>query len=209
MHLAIEHVKTIATKDDYLLMLNDDIRVESNYVSTLVEESITHGGSVVGSTQRDEVTGEVLGSGYRIDYWGMRLMSVNAQTECVSIDALPGRGVLFPFEAVLRVGNIDAKAFRHYWGDLEYSARVRDFGWKLIISDKASIYSSSESSDNSVRAQGLLKDYFSFNSKNNLKQRLWFFSVRGPFLLRLWAIPRYLLVGSYRMLFMKKMWMAD
>lgn len=199
MHLGIDHVTKIAGNDDYLLMLNDDVRVDKNYVSALVEESIAHDGSVVGSTQRDEVTGMVMGSGYRINYWGMRFLSVETQAQCESIDALPGRGALFPFKSVLRAGNINTKAFRHYFGDLEYSARVRDLGWKIFISNKANVYTASDSSDKTVRSQGVVKEYFSFRSKNNLRQRLWFFSVRGPHWLRLWAIPRYLLVGGYRL----------
>lgn len=200
MHMGIDHIVKIAGKDDYLLMLNDDVRVEKNYVSSLVEESIAHNGSVVGSTQRDEVTGQILGSGYLIDYWRMRFLSIETLAQWESVDAVPGRGVLFPISAVLRAGNINVKAFRHYFGDLEYSARVRDLGWGIFISNKADIYSASDSSDEKVRSQGWAKEYFSFRSKNDLKQRLWFFTVRGPYWLRIWAIPRYLLVVLYRMI---------
>lgn len=200
MYLGIEHVSKCAGKDDYLLMLNDDVRVEHDYVSTLVAESIEHGGAIIGSTQRDEITGRTLGSGYKVDYFGMRFLQVEAEAQCGEIDALPGRGVLFPLRAVLLAGNICKKAFRHYLGDLEYSARLREMGERIVISKKASVFTCSVSSDEQVRCQGRLKEYFSFRSKNNLKQRLFFFSVRGPVWLRVWAIPRYFFVGGYRLL---------
>lgn len=200
MHLGIDHVTKVAGKDDYLLMLNDDVRVEANYVSTLVSESIAHGGAVMGSPQRDDVTGRLLDFGYRINYWAMRMMPVRTRDQADSVDALPGRGALFPMRAILDAGNINVKAFPHYLGDLEYSARIHELGWSLIISKTADVYSSSENSDENIRRQGVAKEYLSFRSKNSLKQRLWFFSVRGPMWLRIWALPRYLVVGGFRLI---------
>ena len=198
MHMGIDYVMKVAAKDDYLLMLNDDVRIERNYISTLVNESIALGGAVMGSPQRDEVTGKLMDCGYLIDYWGMRFLPVITHGQSGSVDALPGRGALFPLPAVLEAGNINARAFPHYLADLEYSARIRELGWPVMISKTADVYSSSESSDDIVRSQGIAREYLSFRSKNNLRQRLWFFSSRGPLWLRIWAIPRYLVVGGLR-----------
>jgi GT2 family glycosyltransferase len=200
MHKGIAHVMKVAGKDDYLLMLNDDVRVTANYVSTLVRDSVAHRGAVTGSVQRDEVSGALLGSGYMIDYWGMQILPTEAGSSSARVDALPGRGALFPMRAVLGAGNINVKAFPHYQGDLEYSARIREMGWPVIISKGADIYTTSESSDKNIRSQGIAKDYFSFRSKNNLRQRLWFFSIRGPWWLRFWALPRYVAVGGWRLI---------
>lgn len=198
MYLGIDYVTKVAGNDDFLLMLNDDVRIEKDYVSILVEESIAHGSVVVGSTQRDEVTGNVLDSGFLLDYWAMLITSVKPQAQCKPVDALPGRGALFPLSSVLSVGNINIKSFRHYLGDLDYSARARELGWEIIISNRAYIYTSSDSSDKLVRGQGIFQEYFSFRSKNNIKQRLLFFSLHGPFWLRIWAVPRYFLVAGFR-----------
>ena len=198
MHMGIAHVMKVAGEGDYLLMLNDDVRVEANYVSTLVGDSVANGGAVIGSAQRDEVSGALLGSGYTIDYWGMRILPVEAMHQADGVDALPGRGALFPMRAVHSAGNINVKAFPHYLGDLEYSARIHEMGWAIIISKTADIYTSSESSDENIRRQGITKEYFSFRSKNSLRQRLWFFSIRGPLMLRFWALLRYAVAGGWR-----------
>jgi GT2 family glycosyltransferase len=198
MHMGIDYVLKVAALGDYLLMLNDDVRVGSDYVSTLVADSVAFGGAVIGSPQRDEVTGELIECGYHIDYWRMRFLPVRAADQTQSIDALPGRGVLFPIRAIRQAGNINAKAFPHYLADLEYSARISELGWRIRISKAADVYSSSESSDDEIRAQGVAKEFLSFRSKNNLKQRLLFFSLRGPVWLRIWAVPRYLLFGGLR-----------
>jgi GT2 family glycosyltransferase len=199
MHMGITHVIKVAGKDDYLLMLNDDVRVETSYVSSLVSESVANEGAVIGSSQRDEVSGALLASGFTIDYWGMRILPANAPYPIEGPDALPGRGALYPMRAVLSAGNINVKAFPHYLGDLEYSARIHEMGWDIIISKTADIYTSPESSDEHIRSQGITKDYFSFRSKNNLISRLRFFSMRGPWRLRFWALPRYAVAGSWRL----------
>lgn len=198
MHMGIAHVIKTAMDTDYLLMLNDDVRIEPDFVSTLIKESIVHGNSIVGPCQRDDINGVQLGSGYLIDYYRMRINALNISSEYLHVDALPARGALFPMKAVMRTGNIRKGIFPHYLGDLEYSARIREAGWKVIASGKVSIYTSLESSDKQIRNQGLLKDMFSFRSKNNTFIRLWFFCLRGPLLLRLWAVPRYVIFGIWR-----------
>lgn len=198
MHKGIAHVMKVAGKDDYLLMLNDDVRVDANYVSTLVGDSVANGGAVIGSAQRDEVSGAVMVSGYLIDYFGMRILPADAKHAMAGVDALPGRGALFPMRAVLSAGNINVRVFPHYFGDMEYSARIREMGWNIVISVAANIYTSSDSSDENIRRQGAAKKYFSFRSKNDLRQRLWFFSLRGPRWLRFWALPRYVVAGGWR-----------
>ena len=200
MHLGVAHVIENASKNDYLLMLNDDVRVNADYVSILVKEAIDNEDSVIGSAQREDETGGYLSCGCQIDYWGMRILPIEGKLSSGKVDALPGRGVLFPMPAVNAAGNINCRTFPHYLGDLEYSARINQLGWRIVVSQKADIFTSAENSDQAVRQQGFRKEYFSFRSKNNLPHRLWFFSLRGPIWLRLWAIPRYFLFGGWRLM---------
>ena len=203
MGMGMSFVSGLANNHDYILMLNDDVRIEMNYVSILVNESVKNGGSVVGSVHRDELTGEVIDCGYRIDFWGMRLLSLS----CIAgerVDAMPGRGVLLPYAAVRRVGIIRSKMFPHYLADLDYTSRIRESGWKLNVSLKAPIFVSAESSDKKIREQGWFARYFSGRSKDNLARRLFFFSMHGPWLLRFVALPRYLVMGGGR--FVGHMW---
>lgn len=194
MHLGMSYVMKVAKASDYLLMLNDDVIIMQNYISTLVKESVANCVAVVGSSQRDEVSGKLMGSGFHINYWSMRLISVECEDQNVTVNALPGRGVLFPMCAVLAAGTINLKCFPHYFSDLEYTARVGERGFNLILSKKANVFSSAESSDMHVRNKGLFAEYFSFRSRNNLLHRVLFFSIRGPILLRIWSLPRFLIV---------------
>lgn len=199
MRAGMKFVSNLAGGRDYLLMLNDDVRIERDYVSTLVKESVDHGDAVVGSAQRNESNGRLLGSGFRVDFWGMRFVPL-LPTDRDAVDAVPGRGVLFPYAAVRRVGKLHSTFFPHYLADLEYTFRARDDGWNVIVSPNAAVFTSPERLDKQVQKKSWLTKRFSSRSKNGLIQRLLFFSIHGPWPLRLVALPRLLFIGGYRLL---------
>lgn len=194
MRLGMSFVMNTAKSSDYLLMLNDDVRIGQEYISTLVRESVANNDAVVGSSQRDEVSGALLGSGYHIDFWAMRFMTVNCEDQTTVVDALPGRGVLFPMRAVSQAGKVNAGLFPHYLADVEYTLRLAELGWRIVISKTANVFSSAAPSDTQVSNGTWYSRYFSFRSRRNLLQRLFLFSVRGPILLRILAVPRYLFI---------------
>lgn len=204
MDMGLSFVSGFANDRDYILMLNDDVRIENNYVSTLVNESMKYIDSVVGSVNCDESTGRIIDCGYCIDFWGMRILPL----DCVGgerIDALSGRGLLLPYSIVRCVGIVRSKLFPHYLADLDYTSRIREGGCSLIVSFKAAVFVSPESSDKKIREQGWFARYFSGRSKDNLARRLLFFSMHGPWLLRLIALPRYIVMGGWR--FVRRTWL--
>jgi GT2 family glycosyltransferase len=198
MHMGMKFVSGLANDRDYILMLNDDVRIEKNYVSILVNESMKNVGSVVGSVNRDESTGYIIDCGYQIDFWRMRILLLHGIAG-ETVDAMSGRGVLLPYAIVRCVGIVRPKLFPHYLSDLDYTSRIRQSGCRLIVSLKAAVFVSSESSDKKIREKGWFPRYFSWRSKDNLVRKLLFFSIHGPFLLRLVALPRYLVIGGWRL----------
>ena len=197
MSLGMKYVTHLAEDGDYLLMLNDDVRFDTGYVSALVQESRRNGAAVVGSVQRAETTGEHLGCGYEIDLVRMALRPILRDEGC-DPDALPARGVLFPIAVVRTIGFVRTRLLPHYLADCDYSARAKEYGFKLRICPAAVIYSDAASSDESVRKQGFIATYFHPRSKRNVIHRIIFFSVRGPLYLKLSALPRFILFGTRR-----------
>lgn len=197
MGLGMSYVSGLANDRDFILMLNDDVRIENNYVSILVNEGTKNIDSVIGSVNRDESTGDIFDCGYRIDFWGMRFLPLGCITG-ERVDAISGRGALLPYAAVRSVGIIRSNSFPHYLADLDYTCRIRERGWNLIVSLKAAVFVAAESSDKKIRERGWFARYFSGRSKDNLGHRLLFFSIHGPWLLRLVALPRYLVMGGGR-----------
>ena len=197
MRMGMGFVAGLAHDTDYLLMLNDDVRIEANFISSLVSVSVAFGDAVVGAEQRDEATGELLEYGYRIDFWGMRLIPLD-NDENARVDALSGRGVLFPYRAIVHAGRLNTKLFPHYLADLEYTSRVREKGWELKVSRNGVVFTAKESSDKIVRESSWFVRRLSWRSKDCLVQKILFFSLRGPRLLRFLALPRFVLVNSWR-----------
>jgi GT2 family glycosyltransferase len=189
MRKAMTYVQSLASSDDFLLMLNDDVSIGPSFVQELVLDSRRNPGAIIGAVQCDEQSRAIIGAGYTVDYWRMRIgPSPHGARSC---DALPGRGVLIPVKVMQECGVVNAKLFPHYFSDLEYTLRAKERGWKLRICHKAVVYTSGLSSDRDVQAKGTISRYFSARSKDNAVKRIVFFSVRGPLLLRLVAVPRY------------------
>lgn len=198
MRLAMQHVFSVASPNGYFLMINDDVEIDADYVAQLVAAVQVNTRAVIGSLQCEIDSNRVMASGGQIDYWSMQIVAIKHNSG--TVDALPGRGVLLPLAAIRQCGLINATFFRHYFSDLEYTARVKERGWNLIICDRARVYTSSVSSDAHITTQGFVSRYFSTRSKDNLLIRLLFFSLRGPLALRFVAVPRYAIMAFIRLL---------
>lgn len=200
MRVGMKYVADLARDSDYLLMLNDDVHIDPDYVSSMVGCSLANNSAVVGSVQRDEKTREMIGCGYQIDFFSMRispLVTVDANT---TIHAFPGRGLLIPWGCVRKVGYVNSRLFSHYLGDIEYTQRLVESGFKLVASMDSPIYTSSENSDSDIRRRGWLHRLFSPRSADNVFYRLAFFTIRGPMVLRFLSLPRFIFLSAGRFL---------
>jgi len=191
MRLGIAWVLERAKRNDYILMLNDDTDFLTSFVSTLVEECNSLNRAVVGARHVARDTGCVLGSGFRIDYLKTFMSPVIPGSLITDVDALPGRGTLYPISAVVQAGNINASLFKHYLSDIEYSARMRELGNRVVISAHAVLSTDEKRSDESTISVGILSRKLAFKSKDNMWHKVLFFSWRGPKWLRPLALPRY------------------
>ena len=189
MQIAMQYILSSASCEDLLLMLNDDIGIDATFIEELVAETQRYPNAIVGALQCDEERKVVMPTGYRVDYWAMRIDPSNSHEE--AHDALPGRGVMIPVTAMQKCGVVNSKLFPHYLSDLEYTLRAKERGWNLRVCCNAIVYTSRISSDHKAQEKGVVSKYLSPRSKNNIFERIAFFSVRGPLLLRLTAVPRY------------------
>ena len=163
----------------------------------LVEDSERFGGAVVGALQVEEGTGTVLSRGTAINWLGIYSYPIKGANRR-SIDALPGRGMLLPVSVVRKIGHIYDRWFPQVYGDIEYSARAKDHGFNLVVSERAKVYTSNGSKAWMLGRRGWFKRYFSPYTPTNIPQTLLFCSLRGPRWLRLWAVPRFVLTIPFR-----------
>jgi GT2 family glycosyltransferase len=170
--LALRHLQTKATREDWVLLINNDTIVAEDFVQGLLDAALAHAPAAVGSVIRDESDhARLLSIGARVDAWRLltrdllerpRLQPVS--NTVVEVDALSGRGVLFPMASLKAAGGMRPRVLPHYLADYEVSLRVRKSGWRLLVLSAAAVYSS--------------HDYGSTRRAKTFRDK--FFSVRSP-----------------------------
>ncbi len=144
-------LKTAADKD-YVLFLNNDTWFGANYLQTLVNVSQDHGGAAVGSAIHEkEVDPPLVSIGPKINLNRIAVwdeFSVLSTEEICNpkatyqVDALSGRGTLYPAVLFRQYGTMRTWALPHYFADYEIAMRfARDAKISLVVSTKAFVYS--------------------------------------------------------------------
>lgn len=150
-YLGIEFALAGAASDDYILLLNNDCFVKSDFISQMVKTAKNHPRSIIGSfciTTTKPV--KVVEAGVRIDWPTGIVYSI---AEAISsdpsyydgmevidqIDALPGKGTLIPVPVFKEVGSIDYKRFPHYIADYEFFNRAKRSGYELLVDVRARV----------------------------------------------------------------------
>ncbi len=169
--LAVRHLQAKAAPEDWVLLMNNDTIVADDFVQCLLDAALTHAPAAVGSVIRDEADhAHLLSIGANVDAWRLLTRDIldtdqtKATASVVEVDALSGRGVLFPMAGLIAAGGMRPRALPHYLADYEVSVRVRKSGWRLLVLPSAAVYSGD--------------DYGS--TRRALSWRDKFFSVRSP-----------------------------
>lgn len=169
--LAVRHLQAKAASEDWVLLMNNDTIVADDFVQRLLDAALTHAPAAVGSVIRDEADhAHLLSIGANVDAWRLLTRDIldidqtKATASVVEVDALSGRGVLFPMAGLIAAGGMRPRALPHYLADYEVSVRVRKSGWRLLVLPTAAVYSGD--------------DYGS--TRRALSWRDKFFSVRSP-----------------------------
>lgn len=124
-----------AKPEDWILIANIDIVFDTDIVSLLLEQALKQGHCQMGaiSTSNDYA----VSSGVQVKSWlttstvhpyaGINIESI-PNGELIKVDYLPTRCMLFPVEALTKVGLISDKWLPHYGADYEFSRRLARAG---------------------------------------------------------------------------------
>jgi N-acetylglucosaminyl-diphospho-decaprenol L-rhamnosyltransferase len=169
--LAVRHLQAKAAPEDWVLLMNNDTTVTDDFVQQLLDAAMKHAPAVVGSVIRDEVDrAHLLSIGAIVDAWHLLTRDIintdqsSTADKVIEVDALSGRGTLFPLMSLTAAGGMRPRALPHYLADYELSLRVRKSGWRLLVFKRAAVYSADD--------YGNTRYDFSWYDK--------FFSVRSP-----------------------------
>jgi N-acetylglucosaminyl-diphospho-decaprenol L-rhamnosyltransferase len=202
---ALRQVVPRASDGDYVLFLNNDTIVEPDLVSTLVRVSREHHGAAVGTALRDQASPhELISIGPRMNAWHMHvwdLIDELSPEECrapravYEVDALSGRGTLYPLAVLRATGFLHPKLLPHYHADYELAARARRKGFRTLVSTEAVVYTERSFGVKREAAKGW-SERFRKGAPNNPLHQVAFRLLVGTGLQRATALPRMALEQS-------------
>ena len=208
MDMAVRDTLARSNSTDWVLFVNNDTMFASDFVQSLLEVARAHAPAAVGSVIRDEVEpSRLLSIGPVLDTWRLKVRdhlphARPLEMDAVgvhAVDALSGRGVLFPVEAFRRAGAMRPRWLPHYLADYELSVRMRKAGYKLLVSERAAVLSANEFG-NAHRAKSFREELFSVRSASFLPANLLFWWEASSFAERLTLAPRLVIVRLWRKL---------
>jgi GT2 family glycosyltransferase len=142
--VGVADIMARAQKEDFILLLNNDLSIDDGYVAALVACSEQLGRAMVGSTIVDDERPDHMVAGLRLNH----RLRLTEQTDVSAIresdyddrvDVLPGRGTLVPIEVFQRIGTFDRRRLPHYGADYEFSIRAKRAGFTLAVSHRAKV----------------------------------------------------------------------
>lgn len=181
--------------EDYALTLNDDIVLDNDFFEALYKDAIRVPGAIIGALGLTSThPTRVVSSGvrrmnrisFRLDsyYDNFTLLaeigeSLNLRNSVV----LPGRGMLIPICILEDVGLFD-NALPQYHSDYDFCLMAGKRGWSIFVSADAKIYSvvlETAQVTSYIRTpfSVFLKSFFIKNSRNYLKDNIYFFLKHG------------------------------
>ena len=185
INVGIRHALTRADAEDAILVINDDLEVDADYLHTLYEvwQKIPHAliGSVIVTIKHPNIIED---GGRIVNWWTAKHKILNSRRQlsdfpkdyCVDVSFLTGWGTLIPVQVFHEIGLYDDKHFQQC-GDTELPVRARNYGFRLLVSYNAVIRIHTDDGINYVPTYTLrdAKQYF-FGIKSNYRLKYRFFS---------------------------------
>jgi len=178
--LGLRRTFETAVDQDWVVFVNNDTELPPDFIQRLLDAARKYAPAAVGSVVRDiQPPHQLISVGPRIDVNRFRVTDVGSGglgdriSEVLEVDALSGRGVIFPVSALRAAGGMRPRWLPQYLADYELSLRIRAHGWRLLVAVDATVYSHSEFGS-AFRPRGLRNRYFSVRSPTYLPAQLAF-----------------------------------
>lgn len=144
--LGINYIIKNHPTDEWILLINNDVEVKKDYVDNLIKIAKKNYPAAVGSVLKNKKN-EIVSLGPRIDPFKLEVEEIYKKNlvfknEIVfeEVDALSGRGVIYPLKSIIEAKGLNSKIFPHYYGDYSLSMKINKKGYKLMISLEAIVF---------------------------------------------------------------------
>ena len=132
---------------DYIVTMNDDAIYHEQFLRRLIKTAESNPNSVVGALLllwnephrvfQIDFKWKTVAGGWVLD---KNLTAFDVPKQAFEVEGMAGNCVLFPAKAVQQCGLMDEKKFPHGWGDIQYFARMKKMGWKLLVEPKSMVW---------------------------------------------------------------------
>lgn len=176
--VGIDYVIKIAKKNDWLLIVNNDVSLCFNTVSELIKLSNYYKRNALVSSisidAKDKKT--IIKTGTIVKSWFFNttvhlFQNMNftklKKKDPVEVDIFTGRCLLHPIEIFKKIGNYNSNYFMHYGGDDEFSMRAKRYGFKnlLCLNSKVFLHNNVVTKYRDKNIKNFF--YFLFNKKSS------------------------------------------
>lgn len=185
----VRYVLGKAQHNDYVLLINNDVEFEADYLEKLVAASVAHNRALVGSLVINFYDKNIIQDAGVRAQWNSFFFPKSdfdpSQKINRNIDALASRGVLVPVEVFQKIG-LFSRILPHHAADYDFSMRAKRRGFTLVMSYEAVVYSKDRPGDKQFP---FWKNYFSRRSSSNIPMQISFALLDAPTLkLKVWCV---------------------
>lgn len=181
INMGIKHALKNHSKLKAVILQNDDVVVEKDWIYTLIKTAEVNPNSLIGcATCIDEKKERIFYGGRQLNSWFATEKKLNYDMprdifkSGFVIDSfdLYGRGLYIPIEVFDALGLFNAKKFKHR-GDLDLPLRAKKAGFNLLVSYDAIVYelpqySFALDSKRHLSLKDIYRSLFDFRSSNSL-----------------------------------------
>lgn len=186
MNRCVDYVLRHAAEEDYLLTLNNDTELPTDYLSEFKNSLDKYPHAVLTSVIHNIENGEQVSIGQRLDWVTAKARTVSFEQDhlpgdhnIVEVTHASGRGTLFPVAIFRKLGLYDEHHLPHYAADYDFSQRARRAGFPIYVCRNCRVFSYVDATGmTTIRDRLSLKSFWNYftniKSPANLKARWWY-----------------------------------
>ncbi len=145
-------IEALLADIDYILLLNDDVVIDTKAISSLVQCARDNPKSIIGSMVYDKSNPAIIwsaGVGLRWPWPGEFTIGQgendNGQYDGVrSVASMPGMGTFISRKIVGKIGFFDEKYMPQYLADIDFPLRAKKAGFSALVTSDSKVYNSLE-----------------------------------------------------------------
>lgn len=176
VNFGINYVLKNSFKDDWILLVNNDVELSPNTIENMIQVSeVNNNKAIVGALTVDSDDMQtIIKSGSIVKSWFFNITEHLFRNKKIKnldlkkyekVDFLTGRCLLHPIEVFKRAGNYNSSKFPHYGGDDEFSMRIKKFGYSSILCTSTVVYLNTK---NEKKKNTFFETFFGIRSSSNI-----------------------------------------